>query len=164
MCPFLVPEEGTFEWDETNCDEWQFHKDSDSPSKYFHTDQQFKMYRGGLDKRPMYKKHRHVVWDYLENFPQLRSVVHALDAMGLKHMIQLGQDWDDDVIRQFYATLEVRMKQEKLTWMTGTSVLKASFSDLAQACRVDYQAMKQGKDVFDLDELGDNDKHIVGVS
>ena len=72
--------------------------------------------------------------------------------MGLRGLMELHQDWNELVICQFYATLEVIKKKEKIIWMTGTRKLEASFSDLAAACRLDYYEMKQGKIVYGLEE------------
>lgn len=95
-----VPNE-SYEWDERACELRHFDKPRDSPSPYFHTVQQFRLFRGGLDTRPMYKKHRWVSWAHLENFPQMASVVNYFEAMGLRGMMDLHQDWNELVIRQF---------------------------------------------------------------
>jgi hypothetical protein len=68
----------------------------------------------------------------------MASVVNYFQAMGLRGMMELHQDWNEMVIRQFYATLEVIKNKEKLIWMTGTKKLEASFSDLAVAYRLEY--------------------------
>ena len=55
------------------------------------------------------------------------------------------QDWNEAIIRQFFATLEVRPEKEKLVWMTGTTKCKATFRNLAAAVKLSYGGMKQGK-------------------
>jgi len=67
------------------------------------------------------------------------------------------QDWNEAVIRQFYATLEVRAQKEKLVWMTGIRKFKATFKDLAAAVGLNYHEMKRGKLVVHLPRLQSGD-------
>ena len=57
---------------------------------------------------------------------------------------------NSDVVRQFYATLEIDMEDERLTWMTGKKSFVASFQDFASLIGLDYAEMKTGKSVSDL--------------
>lgn len=61
------------------------------------------------------------------------------------------------MIRQFYATLDVRAEKEKLVWMTGISKFKATFKDLATVVGLNYREMKWGKLVVDLSRLQEGD-------
>jgi Holliday junction resolvase-like predicted endonuclease len=83
----------------------------------------------------------------------MANVVNNFEAIGLRAVMEFHQYWNELVIQQFYATLEVNQRKEKLIWMTGTRWLEASFSDLAAPCRMDYQHMKEGAVIYDLQEL-----------
>ena len=88
MYLFLIPH-GQYEWDARASDQSHFDKPKDSPSKYFHTLKQFMMFRGGLDRRDLYKKHRWVSWVFLNNFPQMASAVNAFKDAGLSFMMEM---------------------------------------------------------------------------
>ncbi|KAG0542208.1 hypothetical protein BDA96_02G083600 [Sorghum bicolor] len=134
-----------------------FEQARDSPSSYFHTHSQFKLFRGGLDIRPMHLDQQWVSWSYLERFVHVRSLVDMFEGVGWRNALGLKQDWNEAVIRQFYATLEVRAQKEELVWMTGTRKFKATFKDLAAAVGLNYQEMKQGKLVVDFPRLQSGD-------
>jgi hypothetical protein len=68
----------------------------------------------------MHVKQQWVNWTYLEKHLQMAPMVEMFRVMGWRRAICLKQNWNEAVIRQFYATLEVRMDKERLFWMTGT--------------------------------------------
>jgi len=47
--------------------------------------------------------------------------------MGLHKVMEFSYNWNESPISQFYATLEVNMEDELLTWMTGKKIFTASF-------------------------------------
>ena len=49
----------------------------------------------------------------------MSSLVDLLGVMGWRRILEFKQDWNEAVIRQFYATLEVCAQKEKLIWMTS---------------------------------------------
>ena len=54
-------------------------------------------------------------------YMSLQPVMSALDRfehMGLANFLQHMCDWNETVIRQFYATLEINMVEEKIWWKT----------------------------------------------
>ena len=61
----------------------------------------------------------------------MNSLVASLKAMGWAKILGFRQDWNEAIIRQFYATLELRADKEQPLCMTGTSKFKGSFKDLA---------------------------------
>ena len=68
--------------------------------------------------------------------------------MGLCKVMGFRHNWNESIIRQFYATLEVDMEDECLTWMTGKKSFVASFQDFASLIGLDYEEMKTGKTEF----------------
>ena len=70
--------------------------------------------------------------------------------MGLRMVMGFRHNWNESIIRQFYATLEVDMEDEHLTWMIGKKSFTASFQDFASLIGLDYAKMKTRKTVSDL--------------
>jgi hypothetical protein len=64
----------------------------------------------------MHVKQQWVNWTYLEKHPGRDVQGHGME----KGYVSQAQLECEAVIRQFYATLEVRMDKERLFWMTGT--------------------------------------------
>ena len=54
-------------------------------------------------------------------------------------------DWNETVIRQFYATLEINMVEEKIWWKTRKRVYYATFAQFATANQLDYEFLKMSK-------------------
>ena len=70
--------------------------------------------------------------------------------MGLRKVMELRHNWNEFIIHQFYATLEVDIEDEHLMWMTGKKSFAASFQDFASLIGLDYAKMKTRKTVSDL--------------
>ena len=94
---------------------------------------------------------------YLESFGHMAVLDDMFRAMGWRNVLGFKQDWNEAVIRQFYATLEVRAQKEKLVWMTGIKKFKAIFKDLAAAVGLNYREMKRGRLVVDLPRVQPGD-------
>lgn len=69
---------------------------------------------------------------------------HRLEESAFRH------GWNETMIRQLYATLEVHTKHEKSIWMMGTHRFKATYRDLVAAVRLDYRKMMRGKLIVEL--------------
>lgn len=59
-------------------------------------------------------------------------------------------NWNESAIRQFYATFEVDMEDEILSWMTGKKSFSFSFWEFASLIDLDYDEMKTEKSVNSL--------------
>ena len=44
----------------------------------------------------------------------MTELVDRFETMGLTNFLQHRCDWNETVVRQFYATLEINMEKEKL--------------------------------------------------
>ena len=55
-------------------------------------------------------------------------LVNSLRVMGWKKILEFQQDWNEVIIWQFYSTLEVHAQKEKLVWMIGTTIYKATLT------------------------------------
>ena len=67
----------------------------------------------------------------INTYAQMADLVDMFKVMGWNKVLEFRQDWNEAVICQFYATLEVQAENEKLIWMTGTRRFEATFKDLA---------------------------------
>jgi hypothetical protein len=48
----------------------------------------------------------------------MSDLVDKFENMGLTNSFQHRCDWNETVVCQFYATLEINMDEETLVWMT----------------------------------------------
>jgi hypothetical protein len=48
-------------------------------------------------------------------------------------ILRLRQNWNEVMVQQFYATLEVNMVKESIKWMIRRGKFKASFKEYAKA-------------------------------
>jgi hypothetical protein len=56
------------------------------------------------------------------NCPALAEVIAAHEHHGIKDVMELKYDWNDEVILQFYSTLYLDKKSNKLFWMTEDEI------------------------------------------
>ena len=54
----------------------------DSPTPFFETYSQYRLYRGGIDTRPMHNEQQWLSWPCLEIFYYMKSLFASLRAMG----------------------------------------------------------------------------------
>jgi hypothetical protein len=79
--------------------------------------------------------------------------------MVLANFLQHRCDWNETVIRQFYANLEISMEEEKSWWKTGKKIYYATFAQFANANQLDYDFLKdeQSANVVLENPLDEND-------
>jgi hypothetical protein len=99
--------------------------------------------------------HQRVDFDYLESKPVLAGVATKLENLGLKPFLQHRCDWNDTIVRQFYATYEMDFIGKKMRWMTGKSEYEATFAEFAAANHLNYEYFREGVDVYNEDILED---------
>ena len=58
---------------------------------------------------------------------RINDLVQHFRGMGLHKVMGFRHNSNESGIHQFYATLEVDMEDERLTWMTGKKSFVASF-------------------------------------
>jgi hypothetical protein len=80
-------------------------------------------------------------------------VATKLENLGLKPFLQHRCDWNDTIIRQFYATYEMDFEAKNIKWMTGKSEYEASFAEFAAANYLNYEYFSDGVDVYNEDIL-----------
>jgi hypothetical protein len=75
--------------------------------------------------------------------------------LGLKPFLQHRCDWNDTIVRQFYATYEMDFIGKKMKWMTGESEYEATFAEFAAANHLNYGYFSEGIDAYNEDILED---------
>jgi hypothetical protein len=61
------------------------------------------------------------------------DLVDKFENMCLTNFFQHRCDWNEIVVRQFYATPELNMDEETFVWMTGKRRYHATFAEFAAA-------------------------------
>jgi hypothetical protein len=97
-----------------------YNQPRDTHNLYFHTIVQEQAFFSSLMECTVFA-HQRVDFDYLESKPVLSGVATKLENLGLKPFLQHRCDWNDTIIRQFYATYEMDFIGKKMRWMTGKS-------------------------------------------
>ncbi|XP_072150636.1 uncharacterized protein [Setaria viridis] len=78
--------------------------------------------------------------------------------MGLRPFLEHRCDWNDTIVRQLYATVEIKMEEETIEWMTGQCKNKATFAEFAAANKLDYAFLsnEQSYNIVLEDNLSDD--------
>ena len=89
----------------------------------------------------------------------MSDLVDRFQQMGLENFLQHRCDWNETVIRQFYATLEINMVEETFWWTTGKRTYFAIFAQFAAANQLDYDFItsEQSMNVVLENHLDEND-------
>ena len=83
-------------------------------------------------------KHQTIDLAYMRSQQVMSDLVDRFEQMGLINFLQHRCDWNETIIRQFYATLEISIEQETIWWTTGKRTYYATFAQFAAANQLDY--------------------------
>ena len=119
---------------------------------YFRTEVQKYPYFGHLVKKTVFK-HQTIDLAYMRSQPVMSALVDRFEHMGLANFLQHRCDWNETVIRQFYATLKISMEEERIWWTTGKRTYYASFAQFAAANQLDYDFITSDQSAFILSNL-----------
>ena len=116
-----------FKWDNTRkfqeaCHLKYYLGESSTLSPYFHTKIPYKLFWGEFIDKSM-QDSLWISWSYLESFPYIQSLVEMFRHMGFMKVMALKHNWNESVVHQFYATLDVDMEGESFVWMIGKEQL-----------------------------------------
>jgi hypothetical protein len=95
----------------------QYERASDTNDTFFHTQVQKDAFYGHLLDKGVFK-HQRIAFIHMANYDVMYYLVQRFEDLGLKEFMEHKCDWNDTVIRQFYATIEIDSIEEKLAWMT----------------------------------------------
>jgi len=135
----------------------QFNLPRDINILFFKTDVQKDAYFGHLVKNVF--KHQTIDLGYMRSQQVMSDLVDKFEQMGLANFLQHKCDWNETVIRQFYATLEINMVEETFWWTTGKRIYYATFAQFAEANHLDYDFItsEQSVNVVLENPLDEND-------
>ena len=91
----------------------QFNEPRDTNILYFRTKVQQDAFFGHMVKKIVYK-HQTIDLAYMRSHPVMTELVDNFEHMGLANFLQHRCDWNETVIRQFYATLEISIEEKNM--------------------------------------------------
>jgi hypothetical protein len=127
---------------------YQYALNNDADLPYFYTKVQEDAYFGYIRDGTIFK-HQYINMTYMMENKNTFGLVANLHAMGLYDFLQHKCNWNDMIVRQFYATMEIDTVKEKIEWMTGKRRYSATFDEFARANKLDNGFFL---DSIDLDE------------
>ena len=83
----------------------------------------------------------------------MSDLVDRFEQMGLANFLHHRCDWNEIVIRQFYATLENNIVEERLWWTTRKRTYFVTFAQFAAANQLDYDFITSDQSAFILSNL-----------
>ena len=95
----------------------------------------------------------------MSNQAVMVDLVARFESMCLTDFLQYRCDWNETVIHQFYATLEINIVEERIWWTTGKRTYYAIFAQFAAANQLDYDFItsEQSVNVVLKNPLDEND-------
>ncbi|TVU50132.1 hypothetical protein EJB05_01489 [Eragrostis curvula] len=126
--------------------------ENDSPSPHFHTKVQHDAFFGHLLNKNVYE-HRWIDWEFIDKYATINCLINKFRHIRLFEFVKHKCDWNDNIIRQFYATCEIDWKNEKIEWMTGTGRYNATIQEFAIANKLDYAHIWGSHDVWNENKL-----------
>ena len=137
---------------------YQYGLDRDTNNLFFHTKVQEEAFYGHMLNKVVFR-HQTIDFNYMADYVVLYELVEKFENLGLKAFLEHRCDWNDTIIRQFYATVEVNMEEESLEWMTGKRKYEATFGEFATANELNYDFLTSASrfDISLEDPLSLND-------
>ena len=132
----------------------QYDLENDTNILYFHTQVQFDAFWSVI-LHTNFHKHQTIDWTYILNEPCLTEVEGMFRAVGLHDFLAHRCDYNEIIIRQFYATVEFDLEEKSLKWMTGKRKYAATFVEFAEANLLDYNFISNGADLVGADNFED---------
>ena len=113
---------------------------------YFKIEVQKNAYFNHLVKKTVFK-YQTIDLSYIRSQQVMSDLVDRFEQMGLANFLQHRCDWNEIVIRQFYATLEINMIEKRIWWTTGKRTYYATFAQFAAANQLDYDFITSDQSV-----------------
>jgi hypothetical protein len=131
---------------------YAYEQEEDSPTPQFRTNVQHDAFYGHLVNKSVFA-HKSIDWDYLDKYASTRPLKAKFQHIGLLKFTQFTCDWNETIIIQFYATVEVDWKEDSVTWITSTRKFTAIFVEFATACQINYERTQNGEYVWDSNAI-----------
>ena len=124
----------------------QFHQARDTPMLFFQTQVQQDVFFGHMLRKTVFS-HQTIDLAYMNNQAVMIDLVARFESMGLTDFLQHRCDWNETIIRQFYATVEIDLDEENLWWMTRKRIYYATFAQFAAANQLNYEFLTDHESV-----------------
>lgn len=79
---------------------------------------------------------RYIKWDYIDSHRCFDGIHKNFELIGIEGLVSEPYNWNEDVIRQFYATVYVCPCSHSITWMTDGFMYTATKKQFADAIGV----------------------------
>jgi hypothetical protein len=96
-------------------------------------------------------KHQVVDWQYMLEQPVMCDLVAHFNQIGLYQFLATRCDYNEMIIRQFYATAVVNMDAKTIEWIIGKRKYEATFKDF----HLDYDMISAGVNLIEEDVFTD---------
>ena len=109
---------------------------SNTENSRFHTLFQEQVYEQLYGRHRKFANHKWIKWEHITDLDKYSNVYQLFHTVGLKDFVSLRHNYDDDIIRQFYATVHVSADQKSLRWISVTRNLESTKEEFEQALRI----------------------------
>nr|AAK50132.1 putative gag-pol polyprotein [Oryza sativa Japonica Group] len=110
----------------------QFRRPNDCNDPRFHTRFQKSVYVQVYANKA-FAKHKWISWRHIGETPEFENLQEMFRTVGIDRIVTMKQPFDEDLIRQFYATVWVSGDCDAMKWMLGTlrcSINRREFKEL----------------------------------
>nr|AAO23081.1 putative copia-type retrotransposon protein [Oryza sativa Japonica Group]ABF96850.1 retrotransposon protein, putative, Ty1-copia subclass [Oryza sativa Japonica Group] len=97
----------------------QFLRPRDTPDPRFHTAFQKSVYEQVYAGKA-FAEHKWISWRDIKETPEFESLQDLFKTVGIDRIVTLKQDYNEDLIRQFYAIVWVAGDYSEMKWMSDT--------------------------------------------
>ena len=109
---------------------------SDSLNPRFHTVFQEQVYEQLYDRHKKFADHKWIKWPHINALDKYSGVYQLFHRVGLHDFVGIKQNYDDKLIRQFYATLHITPDLNSFRWISGTRSLESTKEDFERVLRI----------------------------
>jgi hypothetical protein len=97
----------------------QFRRPNDCNDPRFHTRFQKSVYEQVYANKA-FAEHKWISWRHIGETPEFEDLQEMFRTVGIDRIVTMKQPFDEDLIRQFYATVWVSGDCDAMKWMSGT--------------------------------------------
>ena len=97
----------------------QFLRPRDTPDPRFHTAFQKSVYEQVYAGKA-FAEHKWISWRDINETPEFEGLQDLFRTIGIDRIVTLKQDYNEDLIRQFYTTVWVAEDYNEMKWMSDT--------------------------------------------
>jgi hypothetical protein len=100
-----------------------------------------------------FHKHQVIDWDYMQGQTVMEGLIAKFQSCGLYEFMRQRTDFNELIVKQFLATVEVNIQDQLIVWMTRFKRYVATFTEFATANSLYYDMISQGVDLYAEDQF-----------